>query len=386
MARIEQLLEEWVAKGLLSLEQRNAIAAYEQGKPQRSWALFGVSAIGIVALVTGVISIIAAHWDSISESAQLVGYFCIQSALAIALYRQRQTPGLVREVILILFALFFLAGMGLVGQIYHLESDGRSALHFWLGLTLPVTLFAESRLLPHLWFSAFCTAVGLWIVDAPSDRTLDAGLSQLAVYLRMMWGYTLAFAVTALGLLRQPWMNPVVGGVAACWGLAAIVAVGGSFGGTYASLVLERYQGLPMPIVPWLGALAAVGSVWFGRRPADSKQWRVAMTALLAASAFSITVRPPLEPELTRRLVGLLVFVVVWSAAAVAAASAGRRRLFNFCTFLIAARFVIAYFEVFGSLAATGLGLIFSGVVILGATWLWAKTRGRLLALLGGRG
>ncbi len=386
MAKVESLLEEWVGKGLISLEQRSAIAAYEQAKPQRSWALFGVSAIGIVALVTGVISIIAAHWDSISESAQLVGYFCIQAGLAIALYQRRTIPGVVREVLLTLFALFFLAGLALVGQIYHLESDGRSALHFWLGLALPVTLFAESRLMPHLWFSAFCAAVGLWIVDTPTDRGLNHELQQLSVYYRIMWGYTIAFAVTAVGLLRRGWTNPVVGGVAAFWGLSVVVLVGGSFGGTYATLVLDKYQGIPLPLMPWLGALAAVGSVWLGRSPADAKTWRVSMTTLLLTCAFSITVRPPVEPELTRRFLGLVLFVVVWGAAAVAAATAGRRRLFNLCTFLIAARFVVAYFEIFGSLAATGVGLIFSGVVILGATWLWAKSRGRLLALVGGQG
>ena len=383
MARTESLIEEWTEKGLLTPDQRNAILAYERAKPRRSWIMFGVSAIGIVALVTGVVSIIAANWDAFSERAQMFGYFALQVALGAALFAKREREGVVRECLLLLFALFFLAGMGLIGQIFHLESDGRDALHFWLALTLPITLFAQSRLMPHLWFAGFAGAVVLWIVMGSEVRATDSTIRDIEVYLPIMSGYAIAFLAVGVGLLRQRWINPFMAHAALVWGLLATVFVGGAFGGSYASTVLYRIESLPVPLAPWFAALLALVSVWFLRGQQDSKGWKIAFSVLLISAAISITVHLPLDAVLMRRLFGLGVFTVVWGAAAAASAFADRQRLFNFCTFLIASRLVIAYFEIFGSLAATGIGLIFSGGVILGAVWGWARLRNRLRGLFG---
>jgi len=46
-------------------------------------------------------------------------------------------------------------------------------------------------------------------------------------------------------------------------------------------------------------------------------------------------------------------------------------RLFNLCINLIGLRFLIIYFQVFGSLATTGIGLIISGLIIIGAVVGW---------------
>ena len=51
---------------------------------------------------------------------------------------------------------------------------------------------------------------------------------------------------------------------------------------------------------------------------------------------------------------------------------------------VIALRVVIVYFEVFGSLAMRGLGLIFSGIVILTISFMWHRFRVRVRQQLGG--
>ena len=60
------------------------------------------------------------------------------------------------------------------------------------------------------------------------------------------------------------------------------------------------------------------------------------------------------------------------------AGNSGHHRTFNLITFLIGLRFVILYFQAMGGLAATGVGLIMSGLMIIGITWFWYKSRGRL--------
>jgi hypothetical protein len=49
------------------------------------------------------------------------------------------------------------------------------------------------------------------------------------------------------------------------------------------------------------------------------------------------------------------------------------KKLFNAMILLIGIRFLLIYFQVFRSLAYTGLGLIVSGLVIIGFVVVWYK-------------
>jgi hypothetical protein len=80
-------------------------------------------------------------------------------------------------------------------------------------------------------------------------------------------------------------------------------------------------------------------------------------------------------PTVVLQILGAVAFLSVWTLAAAATARAGWRRLFNVCTFVIGARFVVIYFEVFGDMTMTGVGLVVSGGVILGAGLAWARLR-----------
>ena len=61
----------------------------------------------------------------------------------------------------------------------------------------------------------------------------------------------------------------------------------------------------------------------------------------------------------------------------------GHRKLFIFLTVLIGLRILFAYFEMMGSLALTGAGLIFSGLLIIAITLFWTKNINRLQAWIG---
>jgi uncharacterized membrane protein len=49
--------------------------------------------------------------------------------------------------------------------------------------------------------------------------------------------------------------------------------------------------------------------------------------------------------------------------------------LLNFATAVIGIRILIVYFEVFGSLLGTGVGLVTGGMLTLGMVWLWVRKR-----------
>jgi hypothetical protein len=82
-----------------------------------------------------------------------------------------------------------------------------------------------------------------------------------------------------------------------------------------------------------------------------------------------------LLPEPLGELLGALGFIALWALAAAAAVMASMRRLFNVASFAIAVRVVVTYFQVFGTLTATGLGLIISGLVIISVGLLWNRGR-----------
>jgi hypothetical protein len=83
-------------------------------------------------------------------------------------------------------------------------------------------------------------------------------------------------------------------------------------------------------------------------------------------------------------LMGCILFVLAWAGAAWIAASLKRKRLFDIATLVLGIRFIVVYFQVFGSLAATGIGLILSGGFILFVAWGWYKYRGRVAKVIQG--
>ena len=62
----------------------------------------------------------------------------------------------------------------------------------------------------------------------------------------------------------------------------------------------------------------------------------------------------------------------------------GQKRLFHLATLATGFRFLIIYFEVLEDLAFTGIGLVVSGLIILGTTILWYKSKERIDRWIGG--
>jgi uncharacterized membrane protein len=74
-------------------------------------------------------------------------------------------------------------------------------------------------------------------------------------------------------------------------------------------------------------------------------------------------------------LVAALTFIGLWVLVAYTAHQAGLLNLLNFATAVIGIRILIVYFEVFGSLLGTGVGLVTGGMLTLGMVWLWVRKR-----------
>jgi hypothetical protein len=137
------------------------------------------------------------------------------------------------------------------------------------------------------------------------------------------------------------------------WGLAAsgVIAVG------LFALLPKLYTGLTPRVRLGLGGLLAV-------------PWLV----LAAGGTFA---RPSL-PAL-----GAIVQVVLLGIAGFTVLALGSVRAFNLLTAAIALRILVMYFEVFGSMLDTGLGMITGGALTLLLAWVWRRKSASLAQRFG---
>ncbi len=375
MRTLTKKLGEWANEGIITQEQVRAIANYEErSSGTKNWVLWGITAIGVVAVGTGLVSIIAANWAALTDAIKLVAYFALQAGLGFAFYRFRERDGLVREALLLSSIIAVLAGIGLVAQIYNLQGDGWRALSFWLVLVLPLTLLAERRLAHDVWFLGLLVTVVLWIV---------AGITKTQDLNRTLVAFSIGYLVLALGLATQLRLPSLFTAAGRRWSLAVLVGFLPIFGNLlWANGGLSRTQLVYSPSAMgavWVAVALALLSLRYNAEFPQRTVAALAVTIVLVAGTLTV---PLMISVGDQEFLGCLLFLAIWSSAASAAAFSGRYRLYNLATLVIAVRFIVVYFELFGSLAQTGVGLIFSGLIILGIAYLWHRLRHNVLKRL----
>jgi hypothetical protein len=241
----------------------------------------------------------------------------------------------------------------------------------WLVLTLPATLLAEGRMLPHVWTVGTGVTACLWA--GSNNSSINEGD-------RWLLTASLPLAFAALGASNPTQLKLPVRLRAAIttWGFFS-VCVGGAI---LANVAFHEGWSSTEPI-PALGATAIAGFGFLGivaswANRALSQGVKLGLTALFAFVTLGCTLPFVVSHFPPSQLLGALIFLFIWSAAAVTALLLERQRWFDLASVVIATRFIVIYFEVFGSLAATGLGLIASGGVIIAVALLWHRARARL--------
>jgi len=379
-------LSDWTAEGLITEQARERIATYERERaPSRRgpWAIYGVLILGACILSVGVISLVAANWRDIPAAAKLGLAFALLGGLGAALFRAYDAPRRLRfDVLATLYALFSLATLGLIAQIYHSGGRPYQALLLWLVLIAPMTYIATHGFVPQLWVAS---SIGLFVVWA---------LDETALWMRLfgergddLW--TLFLIVPSLCLLlgnlasRRPRLAAASRGYdfwAFAGALVAIVATDVYF--TFDEMHLATRPLAPAIVI----ALAAAGSLW--ARADLPQRGRLLLCALIGLSLLAYLPGAWAEHASSYRhsngheLQGAAYLVVALLLLAAYFAVREQRRLFNAMTILVGLRFLIVYFQVIGDLATTGLGLMASGLVLIGTALAWYKTRDRLAAFV----
>ena len=376
---IERKLAEWRAAGLIDAATARRIADHESSHA-RPVALYAVGGVGAVAIVLGLVAIIASNWNEIPDALKLGVDLLVAVALAIALLRT--SPGWLREILVIVDYGFVLASMSLVGQIYHLEPAPWRALLSWSIVTAPLMLLARGRFAAVVWAAGLVAThvfVELHGLEWLDDETRIGRRVLLNVALVSAGIAPAAYLLVA----RVAWLRrarPATSNVfrAVGWGgVALLVGVFATF--FYAPLEAKETvaPGALLLLLAYAGMAAMLPRIEDVRAPRAI----LGMRALLVAGPILALVSAGFERG-EAPVVAALLQLAVLAGIAWTALQAGHEGIFRLGVATVCLRLLGIYIEVFGSMLQTGLGLVIGGVLTIALAWFWVrKSRGLATAL-----
>lgn len=371
MSRILAKLVEWQQQGLLSQEQVNAIQNYEFNKATSGRMIHSFVYLGVVTIALGIISLIAANWFDIPDYLKLLADFLLLSLLAVIALRYYEHPQTLRfDTMLLSFLFLVMASIGLISQIFHTQGELYQALLLWGAITLMAVMTARHSLSPLIWVGLVVPS----LVYAMTPSGLLLFTSNLKPqFILLILAMTATLITVSLGqlLALQP-RSDNLGRAFRFW-----APVYGVYSVFYADILISESRGglglLTVDFLPYLGiyvVMVLLSLLAIQRNQTLS----VARKSLLVFMLFGFSMLLVLvDLGLRSELVGALASISLLFLAALYYGSGDRERLFNLITILIGIRIFIVYLQVIGSLAATGLGLIISGVIMVLAASMWAK-------------
>jgi hypothetical protein len=255
---------------------------------------------------------------------------------------------------------------------------------FWTRITAPAVTRSNSRLLCSLWCLTAVATSGVWSAESKVFG-LDDGLTNVVATTALL------LSAAGIGAHSVKLISDTLKTCSIVCGIGFLLAVATPVADAEWNVGFLRGQGFVSNYsrlaMLWCAAgLAAFVSMI---RPDVERRVRGATALLFIVTAAFLSGAIIISPRLLhhgwpRELCGAVGFIVVWSVAASAAAFASMRRLFELASFVIAVRFIVIYFQVFGTLTTTGVGLIISGLVIIGIALLWNRGRRSVTSKLGG--
>lgn len=374
--KIAKKLDVWLDNGLITSEQYKKIEAFEQNhkKPVIIGSLLGLS---FFCIALGILSLVSANWEIIPAYIKLSLDILVLIGVGFgAVYFHNQEKNNFFEGMLILYAGLVLASIGLIAQIYQLQSDGMKAVLLWTILVFPVVLITRKVILPLIWLPLFTTS---------SINTL-AEINFVYAILEMI-EKTFPYAISVCGILLFAYiyrftsyyfrtrLAPQIKAMKFWLGfdivsLVIVMDLGLGLLGEYGNpSYTENYASV---IVISLLVLATVAFGYYSNKYNYSRLLTCALAILLG---FSIIFMALPENKVLYDIWGFLLTMSILATVVVYALIKNKEKLLNIATACVAIRLFIVYIQVFGSLLTTGVGLIVSGVFFLSLLYVWKKVK-----------
>jgi uncharacterized membrane protein len=361
---LEHKTRRWTDAGLITSDQAAAIAVFEERRSKPTF-LIAIAGLGGLAIAIGLVSIVASNWDAIPGRLKVAVAVALVGASGAGVVRlQRTGPTWLMDTLALVAHGLVLATIALVGQVYQLGGETHTALALWLVLSGLLLTRARSGVAAWVAIVSVQLTYFSWLVFGVDHAGLDGLLGVGA-------GPWAALACVAAG--RSPWLQ----GVRPIWAracdtagwfqLVLLASVGTA--AFYETLHEDQLSGLWMACGVALVAATMLAGARFRQSPA------LRTGGALLVGSVALIYLPPLLSEGNLDLVGALVFLALWLGVAFAAYRGRRLWLLNGATAVIGVRLLVVYFEVFGSLLTTGVGLVSGGLLTVGLAWVWARKR-----------
>ena len=372
MSKLLNNLKEWVSHDLISQQQAQHIQTYEFNKPKSFLALSSILMLGAIVIGIGVISLVAANWDKLTNVIKLICDFLSLFLTAVAVLHSWNIKKYKQfEVLLFLFMGFCLASIGLIAQVYHIGAQAHQVFLLWSVITIGIPFLAKQLLIPLFWVGGFLFGIVFSIIDFEFLRVTPY---ELIVMLTIpLFCCSIAFTLdsiiqhTKLASAFCLWLF-ISGCIALIYSeTVSLVHI--------TSLSLTDY--LKWVALPIIFSIIIIISI-LKNSHYQNKQKALLLSALFV---FLIEFFMPLfctsDFQLAHRsslkFMHACLTIILLSLFAVFSMSINRPRLFQTFLCLIGLRFLILYFEALGGLAITGIGLISAGGLIIIMTALWKK-------------
>jgi uncharacterized membrane protein len=363
MTKLEKVINDWIVHDLIKSEQGSAILKYEEEKPSSSWVLYAFLTLGACIIGIGVVSMVAANWENIPSWLKLIIDFTILGALSYQCYTSLRDQKEVHfEIYVVLLMMACLASIGLISQIYHTGGELYQALLFWSLITGGIAFISKRIFAPFICAGGFFYGISGLMIKSDLVRGLfDGGVAPAMISIPFM----LVFFMLILKRLTK-YENQFK--ALSYWLFLDLIF---SLGALEVSSILysSRSIGFSTFIPGFIFGGLALIFTW----KSDLKQMQKILLAvcmgvfLCVFYTYSLGFKSDIGYALCT-IISLISFSLLM-------ASLQARKLFQFLIMMIGLRFLILYFQAFGGLAMTGLGLIFSGVMVMGTVILWNKYR-----------
>ena len=375
---LSKKLNAWHNAGLIDLTTVGKINQYEQDK-SKPIVLWAIASLGAFSIVIGLISVVAANWLFIPDALKLSTDLFICFVISLILYKtflssKNNSASLWKvDVMVIIYYGFTLASMALIGQTYQQGGSIATLFLVWSIVTIPLVLLGRGQFLAGLWFFGSATTYILNVESIYGDiRLLTASKFiatsiSVSAYLLGPLFFILVSRVPCLVKLR-----PMLANEFSRFSWVAILVFGMLCQFLWYEVFVYDFQSEALCIVG-ICFIATFITVSFIPRlyPEDPSTTHLAMRVVLT-TVFILGASALWHSE-KLALIGALSNIVYLCILAWAALIIRSSALFNTITALICIRILAIYFEVFGSMLETGIGLVLGGSLTLAVAMLWFK-------------
>lgn len=386
MKKLQRRLKEWVDNHLISEDQKIKILQFEEKRSRiirPQWILYGFVILGGSVIGIGIISLIASNWEDIPGTVKLLVDLLVLVGIAVGIIvAEKHNKPILFDMLAVLFVFLCIASIGLISQVYHTGGELYQALIMWSVITFPLCGLGKKMFLPYLWVTGVVTLCLVWCFSDDSWWSGDA-----MYFLPFL---VIPFLCLIAGLLFR-WM-------ASLKRFSSVFYIAGVLSFIYAVVMTDVIltcdadeifdigwpEHIPLMVIVSIAYFLLAFASGFRKK----EKWVIVATSLFTLCVWLL---PKLfwpgssyDFEDYGLFLGPLYSVIALCLLAIFFSIKGYKRLFHLTTLSTGIRFLIVYFEVLENLAFTGIGLVVSGLIILGATTLWYKSRARIDQWMGG--